>query len=340
MTTARCIFHTWQPRYAARGIATFPVRFTMRNDGKIDKIPAVRHYMRLGPRASTELTRRFVDADGIGFALGARNGLAVVDIDMPDDNVVADVLDHYGTSPLIARSPSGGHHIYYRHNGQQHRHVRDPHWLARGAAVDVLGNGFIVAPASRSPAGQYSFIQGGIDDLARLPTLRRTEPEPELASPNATAISIGQRNTALFRHCMQRARSVADFAEFLDLARNFNQRCCTPPVGDEEMTNTAHSAWRMTEQGRNNFGQHGAYMHFAEVATMIGDDQDAMLLLTYLRANNGPWASFMCANGLSKTFGWDRERLAAARSRLIALGYLVPQRQAGRGHPALFRWEG
>src|SRR5262249_22643975 len=96
-------FDTWQPKYAERGIATFPVRFVERN-GKIDKVPAVCGYMKLGLRGSTELTRKFAAADGIGFALGSRNQIAVVDVDTPNENVVADVLDHYGSSPLVARS--------------------------------------------------------------------------------------------------------------------------------------------------------------------------------------------------------------------------------------------
>ena len=98
-------FDMWQPRYAERGIATFPVRFIERN-GKVDKVPAVCGYMRLGLRASTELTRKFADADGIGFALGSRNRIAVVDVDTADENVVADVFDLYGPSPLVA-IPSG-----------------------------------------------------------------------------------------------------------------------------------------------------------------------------------------------------------------------------------------
>jgi hypothetical protein len=46
----------------------------------------------------------------------------------------------------------------------------------------------------------------------------------------------------------------------------------------------------------------------------------------------------MCTNCLSEKFGWDRRRLAAARSLLIEMNYLAPVRQAGRGYPALYRW--
>ena len=339
-------FDMWQPRYAEHGIATFPVRFIERN-GKVDKVPAVRGYMKLGLRVSTELTRKdkFADADGIGFALGARNRIAVVDVDTRDENVVADVLACYGPSPLVARSPSGGHHVYYRHNGRQHRRIRDPFWQERGAPVDVLGNGFIVAPPSRSPKGTYEFVQGEIDDLLRLPVMRILEPPaspepPEVQSSTAaitaSTITEGRRNTELWRFCMRRAMTVASFAELLEHARKFNEECA-PPLEENEMANTAESAWSYTEQGLNRFGHHGAWLAIDEIATMT-HDQDALVLLAFLRAHNGPWSNFMCANGLAETFGWHRLRMAQARRRLIELGRLKSVRQAGRGHPALFRW--
>jgi hypothetical protein len=68
------------------------------------------------------------------------------------------------------------------------------------------------------------------------------------------------------------------------------------------------------------------------------DDPYAFQLLAFLRLHQGPHAQFMCANGLAERFDWDRRRLASARSRLIELGYLKSERQAGRGHPALFGW--
>ena len=157
------VFGTWQPRYAERGIATVRVKFAVLASGKLDKRPMVQHWMKMGVRASTHLTRKFANAQGIGIALGRRNGIAVVDVDTRDENLVADVLAYYGPSPLIARSPSGDHHVYYKHNDRQRRRIRDPYWRERGAPVDVLGNGFITAPASRSPKGDYSFVQGGLD---------------------------------------------------------------------------------------------------------------------------------------------------------------------------------
>src|SRR5262249_20504135 len=130
--------------------------------------------------------------------------LAVADIDTNNENAVADVLAHYGPSPLIARTPSGGHHLYYRHNSRVCRRVRDPYWLERGIPVDVLGNGFVVAPVSRSPRGTYLFVQGSLDDLLRVTVMRVvpawSEPTaPVPAPPTQPVVPAGQRNEQLFR---------------------------------------------------------------------------------------------------------------------------------------------
>ena len=335
------VFQVWQPKYAARGFATFPVKFVARGD-KLDKVPAVKHYLKLGLRASTELTRRFADADGVGIILGARSGLAVADIDTTDENAIADVLAHHGPSPLIARSPSGGHHVYYRHNSRQRRRVRDPYWLERGIPVDMLGNGFIVAPASRSPKGTYCFVQGDLDDLQRLPFMRLATPriEPTAAAPAPAAqpiVPAGHRNDQLFRHCMRWAKNAQTFSDLLDVARCFNTEHCVPPLGEEEVMNTAQSAWKYTEQDLNRFGRQGAWIAAEEIDCMACD-QDAFFLLAFLRRYNGPWATFMCTNTLAAKLGWTRYRLTEGRRRLIELGLLRRVRSAGKGQPALYRW--
>jgi Bifunctional DNA primase/polymerase, N-terminal len=219
-TSLHQVFDIWQPRYAERGIPTFPVAFTL-CDGKIDKRPAVRGYMKLGLRASTELTRKFVDAAGIGFALGSKTGFAVADVDTPDESAVADVLAHYGSSPLIVRTPSGGFHVYYKHNGEQHRRVRHPYWRERGVPVDVLANGFVVAPPSRSPKGSYRFVQGYIDDLLRLPTMRA------LAAAYNIDTSPSDRRSPLCDMRDHEGRNNALFMALGPIARDIHRACGT-----------------------------------------------------------------------------------------------------------------
>ena len=102
-----------------------------------------------------------------------------------------------------------------------------------------------------------------------------------------------------------------------------------------EVFKTARSVW---EWWQNKRGQHGTFVSVDEVDELLATGADALALWTFLRGHNGPSAHFMCTNTLAERFQWDRKRLAAARSKLIESKRMVPVRQAGRGHPALFRW--
>jgi Bifunctional DNA primase/polymerase, N-terminal len=100
------------------------------------------------------LVIKFPDAPAIGFATKRRNGVTILDIDTPDEKVLADALNRHGRTPLIARTGSGKFRAYYRHNGERRR-IRP--W--RGLAIDLLGTGgFVVAPPSEVAKGSYSFI--------------------------------------------------------------------------------------------------------------------------------------------------------------------------------------
>jgi hypothetical protein len=58
-----------------------------------------------------------------------------------------------------------------------------------------------------------------------------------------------------------------------------------------------------------------------------------------LRANESPDATFWITNGLHEShFGWDRERFARARRRLIEMGYIVQIQKPRKNAPALYRW--
>ena len=104
-----------------------------------------------------------------------------------------------------------------------------------------------------------------------------------------------------------------------------------------EVTKIAKNAWGYTERGENRFGQHGAWFPEAEVDFLIAE-QDAFILLAYLRAKQGPDSTFMIANGLSKTFGWPHQQFSAARELLIQRGYVRRLRHATNNSPALYHW--
>ena len=314
-------FSRAQPLYAEHGIATFPVRIV--GD---DKRPGVKHYKKVGLPGSAQLAMKFANDNAFGFMLGNRTRLTILDVDAPDEGVLARALDRHGATPLVVRTASGKFHAYYRHN-REHRLIRP--WPDR--PIDLLGGGFVVAPPSATENGAYQFIQGSLDDLDRLPVLRN------LDLPKAGA-KQGARNKSLFEHCMRNAPHVDCFDDLLDVARTFNDNC-EPPMEDAEVTTVASNAWGYEQRGQNRFGKHGAWFPLDEVKRMIDGNQDAALLLMFLRANQGPDATFMCANGLAETFGWHRETPSQCPSQLDRDGIPQALRTAGWIQDrALYRW--
>jgi Bifunctional DNA primase/polymerase, N-terminal len=150
------IFRKWQPLYAKKGIATFPVGH--------DKKPRTKGYLQTGLRGSGRLAQKFV-ADAFGFGPGARSKLTILDVDTPDEGALIEAQERFGQSSVIVQTP-GGFHAYYRHRGER-RHIRpepDRPW-------DILGGGYVIAPPSQVAKGEYQFIHGTLDDLKNLPSL-------------------------------------------------------------------------------------------------------------------------------------------------------------------------
>jgi Bifunctional DNA primase/polymerase, N-terminal/Primase C terminal 1 (PriCT-1) len=323
----QCLFAEWQPRYAEHGIPTFPVR---------DKRPAVRGYLKLGPIASARLTEKFSNADSIGFALGGRSKITVLDVDTPNERVLADVLDRHGRTPIIVRSGSGNYQCWYRWN-RERRQIRP----FGEKPIDVLGGGFVVAPPSRGTNSNYRFIEGSLDDLDSLPVLRGIEIATSPLSPASIVdggVTEGHRNASLWRHCMQSARYCDDVDAVLDVARTHNAEFM-PPLTDSEVMKVAKSAWDYTERGANRFGRHGVFFDTDEVNRLITSDSDAFVLLAFLRANNRPESVFMVANGLAETLGWGLNRLRRARNRVEETEIEMVRRPSTFKGAALYRWK-
>ena len=236
------VFQQWQPIYAAHNVPTFPVRGDT-------KRPAVKGYLKVGPQVSERFADKFSAYDAFGFAL-KRAGITVLDVDTPDERVLADALDRHGQTPLVIRTGSGNWQAYYRNRGEGRR-IRP--WS--GKPIDVLGDGFTIAPPSKGALGWYAFVQGTLDDLDRLPSIKglAVPSEAPAATPNKPeriAIAKGQRNRELLRFCMTEARSCASLDELLDRAAAFAETALSPvpePVTAEEIKRTAMSAWGYEE---------------------------------------------------------------------------------------------
>lgn len=304
------VFSSWQPLYAELGIATFPVR---------EKQPAVRGYLKLGLRASGQLAVKFPNHDAFGLAC-RRNNITVLDIDAPDERLLADALSDFGPTPFIVRSGSGNYQAWYRHNGEK-RHVRPD----ATRPIDILGDGYVVAPPSAAAKGPYSIIQGSLDDLSRLPVMRRSEPATG-SCPDAVPaekIDTGRRNQGLWRACMTHARRCHDIAELMKAAVEMNQTMFYEPLPDDEVLRIVASAWAKESCGQNWFGRCGVVAFDAhEIDNLLTADSDGFLLLTVLRRYHRPGEQFAIANGMHTLMGWRRQRFTDTRARLERRGLI------------------
>lgn len=326
------VYAEWQPLYAACGIATFPVR---------NKRPVVKGYLKAGLKASEHFASKFPSDDAFGFACKP-SGITVLDVDAPDERLLCDALSEFGPTPILVRSGSGNFQAWYRHNGEGRQVRPDP-----SRPIDILGNGFVVAPPSIGTKGSYELIQGSLADLVALPTMRRSVAAvAPLVAPvpkNGGLISEGKRNQTLWRLCMGRARSCSKIEELMEVAVQLNRSTFYEPLPDIEVLRIVASAWSKELSGENWFGSgQRMVLDHAEVDELLYTDPDAFILLMILKRHH--WGRrFVVANAMHETMpggGWRRERFTATRKRLLQLGEIVEVTPASHHSPALYQLKG
>jgi hypothetical protein len=129
------VFAEWQPRYAKHRIATFPVE---------NKRPCVRHWQKMGLRASSQLAMKFADADAFGFQCGKVNRITLVDIDSRDERIVGEAIKLFGESPILWRTGSGNHAMPFRHNGETRQirvSIATSAWRYQEEGRNLVGRG-------------------------------------------------------------------------------------------------------------------------------------------------------------------------------------------------------
>lgn len=325
------LFAEFQPRYAEHGIATFPV-----ND---NKRPAVAQYLRMGLPASGELVARFTEADALGFVCGSRSGITVLDIDSPDERLLADALKEHGHSPFIVRSGSGNFQAWYKHSGEG-RSIRPD----ESKPIDILGGGYVVAPPSRSAKGDYSIIAGSLDDLANLPPMVSNSSGAVLKVVCSERLGKGQRNELLWRECMKYAGSCRTVEKLTAFATKANRTLFYEPLSDDEVSGIVASAWTKETSGENFFGRGGSVIiQTKQIDQLLGPYPDAFILLLKLRRHH--WGrDFACANAMAGTMpggGWTVKRFSGARQKLEELDEIEQVRPPSKFYgPAIYRFKG
>nr|WP_313023090.1 bifunctional DNA primase/polymerase [Brucella intermedia] len=330
------VFAEWQPEYAARGVATFPVR---------DKRPAVKSYLRIGAKASEQFALKFANDDAFGIAC-KRSKIVVLDCDTPDERVFADALDRHGRSPFIVRSGSGNWQAWYRHNGETRRVRPDP-----ALPIDILGDGFVVAPPSKGSKGQYQLVEGSLDDLTELPVLRGVNSYPNKKhntlspsfppdiSEGVTGQVEGKRNIELWRHSMKIARSCSRLEELMDKTMERNLDFYEPLSADEVLRVVA-SAWNYEVKGKNWFG-HGArvVVDHSIVDKFAANEPDAFALFSILMRNH--WGrDFVLAKAFAIELKWTLPRFKRARDVLREANLITCIHPGGSGpnDPPVYRF--
>ena len=160
----------------------------------------------------------------------------------------------------------------FRYNGEKRR-IR----AVGDLPIDILGEGFVVAPPSLGSKGRYEFLQGSLSDLERLPTiaLRGRSEQKRRRKPVAAE---GERNNKLFRRCAEQALYCDTLEDLVDVAKTFNANC-VPPLSDAEVVKTATSAWKWTLDGTR---RHGMVSVPRPAIEALARNPDGLALLTCL----------------------------------------------------------
>ena len=225
------------------------------------KRPLVRNFERIGVLASAQLAKKFGDAAAFGFVCGKRSKITVLDVDDVDEQVLADAMGGHGKTPLVVRTARRHFQAWYRWNGERRRIRPNPR-----LPIDILGSGPVVAPNSSGFHGRYEIIEGNLEDIERLPALANIQAD---ASSDASAMGADSgRNNWLFRQLGREAHHCDDFDALLDRARTLNEQFAVP-LEETEIVRIARSVWKMTSEGRNRFGQYGAWLSVNDVDQLV-----------------------------------------------------------------------
>lgn len=330
------VFGKWQPIYAEAGLVTFPV------DADAKK-PAVGNYLKAGRKASAQWAQKFAGSNALGLTCGRLNRLTVLDVDSPDENLLADALSHFGPSPVVIRTASGKFHAWFRHSGEA-RSIRS---AMPGKPVDILGSGgMAIAPPSLSAKGEYQFIAGSLADCGDLPKMRISSlalAANDLGStPSPGAFVEGKRNNQVLSAVMKAAHD-CETVDHLTMFANAINTACQPPLAGPELARIVASAWGYTQKGEN-FAGIGRSMVFGHDQFDKFDaggkvEQDAWFLLGRLRRVHHSSNAFYCANAIAESLGWSLPRIQNARDCLVNLNEIVElRRYSQRLGPTVYMW--
>ncbi|MBI4158296.1 MAG: AAA family ATPase [Candidatus Yanofskybacteria bacterium] len=186
---------------------------------------------------------------GIGIITGKISGIVVVDVDLGGST---EGLSETAT----VKSGGGGKHFYYKYPGIPVKTTSGQ----IGPKIDIRGDGgFIVAPLSRHPNGNFYVVEKGFDKIgiAELPQWileKSKDTNSNSYSEIVLGVEEGRRNTSattligkLLNHLPK--KDWTDFAWPVVQGWNLRNK---PPLGIEELKNTFTSIAKSEIAKRNS----------------------------------------------------------------------------------------
>ncbi len=311
--------------YADAGLSAFPV------DTRY-KRPSVKGWQNASPRKSRQWAAvpRLGVANGLGILMGKPLGLTEIDVDVVGEAWLALAVERFGETPVVIRTASGKAKLWYRHNGEGRR-IRP----IQGQPIDVLGNGFTIAPPSwrEDLAASYEFRTGGIEDVANLPTIR-----PEAIGAACGRISgqvlRGERNESLWRYCMVQARHCDRLDDLVDVAQTWAS-AFPDPLRAAEIDRCAQSAWQYEATGRNYLGLRKPQITEGDmIMDVLLDQPEAFTLYQMFLRWHSNRPSFAIAPRAMSEVGsppWSRHKISNARDVLLERGFIEELEAPDRG---------
>jgi putative DNA primase/helicase len=181
---------------------------------------------------------------GVGIVTGPVSGALVLDVDGPEGE--AELKKHGHPVTPMARTASGGMHLYFKH---PEYHVRTGIRVAPGLDVKASG-GYVVAPPSIGENGKpYEWIVPPEEaELADPPEwlmglLGRERPKGA-AGPVGERIPPGERNKVLASLAGSMRRRGMGEPEILAALQVTNEQRCQPPLEAAEVEKIAASVAR------------------------------------------------------------------------------------------------
>lgn len=292
-------FRLFAERYTLLGVSVIPCK------GPNGKIPAVKwgEYQKRLP-TETELAQwvKLFPGANIGIVTGGLSGLTVIDSDNPELKL-SELFTLFGETPLVAFTPRGGYHLYYRYNGERNTPPKNI------IKVDVRGEGgFIIAPPSRNPQSRrsYSFVEGDISDIEGLPFIKTDT--LETSTLDLTMYKEGERNRALFSYLVAKAQECDSTDNLGLIAHEFNATRLMPPLSEEEVSNTIKSVWSYKKRGKLfTKGQQSISYPIDRLRQLMFEHPRSMVLYADLIAcHKGVRSQFaIVLEGYAQRSGWD-----------------------------------